>query len=97
MAQRVFIRTFFVWGKISGDGSDLGKVRMGVFLRGSNSVGGEATKAHDQAAAERIAKYGLAVLGLPGVAAESRGRGKRIREKAVIADVIRKRTGVGNL
>jgi len=36
-AQRVFIRTFSVRGKIGGDGSVLGKVRVGEFLRGRNS------------------------------------------------------------
>ena len=49
------------------------------------------------AEAERIAKGGLAALGVPDAAFELRGRGKWIREKAVIAAVIRKRTGVGNL
>ena len=61
------------------------------------AYGGEAAKAHNHAEAERIAKEGLAALGLPNVAADLRGRGKWIREKAVIAAVIQKRTGVGNL
>ena len=65
--------------------------------RKKGSLGGEAAKAHDHAEAERIAKGGLAALGLPDAAFELRGRGKWTREKAVIAAVIRKRTGVGNL
>ncbi|MEX1113664.1 MAG: transposase [Akkermansiaceae bacterium] len=65
--------------------------------RRKGSLGGEAAKAHDHAEAENIAKGGLAALGLPDVADDLRGRGKWIREKAAIAAVIRKRTGVGNL
>lgn len=35
MAQRVFIRTLFVWGKIGEDGSVIGKIRVGEFPRGN--------------------------------------------------------------
>jgi hypothetical protein len=38
----------------------------------------------------------LVLLGLPKDVEELAGRGKWLREKAVIAAVIRKRTGVGN-
>lgn len=60
------------------------------------SVGGEAVKAHDEAEAERIAKVSLALLGLPDEVEKLAGRGKWLEEKAVIAAVIRQRTGVGN-
>ena len=63
--------------------------------RRKGSLCGEAAKAHDHAEAERIAKQGLAALGIPDVTAELRGRGRWTREKAVIAAVIRKRTGGG--
>ena len=46
MAQKVFIRTIFVRGKIGGDGSDLGKVRVGEFLTGEK-LGGGAGRAGD--------------------------------------------------
>ena len=38
--------------------------------RKKGSLGGEAAKAHDRAEAERIAKGGLAALGLPDAATE---------------------------
>jgi len=60
------------------------------------SVGGEAVKAHDEAEAERIARDGLALLGLPKDPGLLVGRGRWLEEKAVVAALIRKRTGVGN-
>lgn len=39
MAQIVFIRTFFVRGKIGGEGSVFGKVRVGESSRGKIGVG----------------------------------------------------------
>jgi len=60
------------------------------------SVGGEAVKAHDEAEAERISSEGLALLGLPDDSALLAGRGRWLVEKAVIAAMIRKRTGAGN-
>ena len=60
------------------------------------SVGGEAVKAHDEAEAERIARDGLALLGLPKDHGLLVGRGRWLEEKAVVAALIRKRTGVGN-
>ena len=60
------------------------------------NVGGLAVKAHDEAEAERIAKASLALLGLPDAVKKLAGRGRWLKEKAVIAAVIRQRTGVGN-
>ena len=60
------------------------------------SVGGDAAIAHEQAAAERIVRAGLAALGLPDDPATLPGRGKWLQEKAVVAALVRKRTGVGN-
>ena len=45
MAQRVFVKTFFVRGKIGGDGSDLGKVRVGEFLTGEIRTRSETLRA----------------------------------------------------
>ena len=64
--------------------------------KGKGSVGGEAVKAHDEAEADRIVRMSLAMLGMPVEAEDLAGRGKWLQEKAVIAAVIRKRTGVGN-
>ena len=64
--------------------------------KGKGSVGGEAVKAHDEQVAERLATVSLSLLGLPDAAEQFAGRGKWLQEKAVIAAVIRKRTGVGN-
>ena len=57
-------------------------------------MGGLAVKAHDEA--ERIAKASLALLGLPDDLEKLAGRGRWLKEKAVIAAVIRQRMGVGN-
>ena len=64
--------------------------------KGKGSVGGEAVRAHDETEADRIATASLALLGLPDDAEKLAGRGRWLQEKAVIAAVIRKRTGVGN-
>ncbi len=61
-----------------------------------SSFSGEAASAHDEAEADRIAKVGLAAFEMPDSLAELVGRGKWMREKGVIATVIRKRTGVLN-
>ena len=59
-------------------------------------MGGAAVRAHDETEADRIATACLALLGLPDDAEKLAGRGRWLQEKAVIAAVIRKRTGVGN-
>lgn len=58
------------------------------------SVRGLAVKAHDEA--ERIAKASLALPDLSNDVEELAGCGRWLREKSVIAAVIRRRTGVGN-
>ena len=67
-----------------------------VEKKGKGSVGAVAVKAHDEAKADRIATVSLAILGMPDAAEELAGRGRGLQEKAVIAAVIRKKTGVGN-
>jgi len=64
--------------------------------KGKGSVGGEAVKAHDEQEAERLATAALGLLGLPDAAEQLAGRGRWLQAKAVIAALIRKRTGVGN-
>ena len=64
--------------------------------RRSGSVAGEAASAHDQNEAERLAAAALQALGLPSKTSELEGRGIWIEEKALIATLIRKRTGVKN-
>jgi hypothetical protein len=63
--------------------------------KGKGSVGGEAVKAHDETKADCIATASLALPGLPDDAEKLAGRGRCLQEKAVIAAMIRKRTGVG--
>jgi hypothetical protein len=53
-------------------------------------------KAHDETEADCIATASLALPGLPDDAEKLAGRGRWLQEKAVIAAMIRKRTGVGN-
>ena len=67
-----------------------------VTKKGKGSVGGEAVKAHDEQEAERLATAALGLLGLPDAAEQLAGRGRWLQEKAVIAALILKRTGVGN-
>ena len=55
-----------------------------------------AVKGHDEPEAERIAKASLALLGLPDDVEKLAGRGRWLKEKAMIAAVIRQRTGVRN-
>lgn len=64
--------------------------------RKNRSVAGEAVRAHDQNEAERIAVAALRKIGLPEMTSELEGRGKWNEEKALIATLIRKRTGVKN-
>jgi REP element-mobilizing transposase RayT len=64
--------------------------------RKTGSVAGAAASAHDQNEAERLAAAALQALGLPSKPSELAGRGMWIEEKALIASLIRKRTGVKN-
>ena len=64
--------------------------------RKKGSVAGEAASAHDRHEAERIAVAALRELGLPLEASHLAGRGTWVEEKAWIAALIRKRTGVKN-
>jgi len=64
--------------------------------RKNGSVAGEAARAHDHNEAERIAVAALGNLGLPVEVSELEGRGRWVEEKALIAVLIRKRTGVRN-
>jgi REP element-mobilizing transposase RayT len=64
--------------------------------RRKGSLRGAAARAHDVAEAERLAKAGLEWMGLPNKPRELVGRGRWLDEKAVVASLIRKRTGVRN-
>ena len=67
--------------------------------RKTGSVGGEAARAHDETEAERIAVRALAALNLPAEPAQLAqlaGKGKWVEQKAWIAALIRKQTGVKN-
>jgi putative transposase len=64
--------------------------------RKKGSVAGVAARAHDENEAERLAVFALGRLGLPEDASGLEGRGKWIEEKALIATLIRKQTGVKN-
>ena len=59
-------------------------------------MGGQAVKAHDETEADRLTSASLALLGLPDGAEQLAGRGRWLLGKAVIAALIRKRTGVSN-
>lgn len=64
--------------------------------RRKGSVGEEAARAHDIAEAERVAMAALQMLELPTDGVKLTGRGRWTEEKALIASLIRKRTGVRN-
>ncbi len=64
--------------------------------RKRRAVAGEAARAHDHHEAERIAVVALRELGLPSKASELAGKGRWVEEKALVAVLIRKRTGVKN-
>lgn len=64
--------------------------------RRKGSLGGGAARAHNEAEAGRIARAGLASLGMPDAPFDLAGRGRWMLEKGAIAAVIRKRTGVSN-
>jgi len=64
--------------------------------RKNGSLRGDEAHAHDQSEAEKIALAGLAALGLPDNPSSLSGRGQWVAEKAVVAALIRKRTGVLN-
>lgn len=64
--------------------------------RKRGSVAGEAARAHDEAAAERIAMTALQALSAPTVAAQLYGKGKWVEETTLVAALIRKHTGVKN-
>jgi len=65
-------------------------------IRKRGSVAGEAASAHDEAEAERIAMASLRALGVPTEASQLHGKGKWVEETALVAVLIRKRTGVKN-
>ena len=64
--------------------------------RRKGSLRGAAAHAHDVVEAERLAKAGLEWMGLPMKARDLVGRGRWLDEKAVLASLIRGRTGVRN-
>ena len=64
--------------------------------RRKGSVGGAAARAHDEAEAERLLKRGKEELGLPRGKRGLEGRGKWRDEKALLAALVRERTGVKN-
>lgn len=64
--------------------------------RRKGSVAGAAASAHDETEAERIALVALLALNAPTGAAQLSGKGKWVDETAVVAALIRKRTGVRN-
>jgi hypothetical protein len=64
--------------------------------RRKSSVGGAAAPAHGELEANRLARTGFKVLGLPDEPGELAGRGKWMAEKALLGALIRQRTGVGN-
>jgi REP element-mobilizing transposase RayT len=64
--------------------------------RKKGSVAGTAARAYGEAEAERLATAALAALELPSSGRELAGRGKWSKEKALVAALIRKRTGVLN-
>ena len=64
--------------------------------RRKGSLRGAAARAHDAAEAERLAKAGLKWMGLPVKAKDLVGRGRWLDEKALLATLIRRRTGVRN-
>jgi REP element-mobilizing transposase RayT len=64
--------------------------------RKKGSMGGDAARAHDEAAAERLVSAALLVLGLPGDPAELAGRGKWKDETELVAALVRKRTAMPN-
>lgn len=69
-----------------------GEVRQG---RSKGSLRGEAARSHDEAEAERLVKAGLKALGMPPRRALE-GRGKQLDEKALLAALIRERSGMSN-
>jgi putative transposase len=72
-------------------------IRMPLAVdRKKKSVGGDAARAHDEAAAERLVSLALSELGLPGDRAELVGRGKWKDETELVAALVRKRTGMPN-
>ena len=64
--------------------------------RRKGSVAGAAARAHDEAEAERLAVAALRALDAPTEASQLFGKGKWVDETAVVAALIRKRTGVRN-
>ena len=64
--------------------------------RRKGSVAGAAASAHDEAEAERLALAALRALDAPTEASQLYGKGKWVDETAVVAALIRKRTGVRN-
>jgi hypothetical protein len=69
-----------------------GKVKKG---RVKGSLRGEAVRSHDEAEAERLVKAGLKALGLPPRRVLE-GRGKQLDEKALLAALVRERSGISN-
>ena len=67
-----------------------------VVDRIKGSVGGDAARAHDEAAAERLVSKALRELGLPGDKADLTGRGKWKDETELVAALVRKRTAMPN-
>ena len=64
--------------------------------RKKGSVGGDAARAHDEAAAEGLVSAALSRLGLPGAPSELTGRGKWKDETELVAALVRKRTSMPN-
>lgn len=64
--------------------------------RKNGSVGGEAARAHDEAAAQRLVTVALQQLGLPEDPSDLMGRGKWKDETELVAALVRKRTAMPN-
>lgn len=64
--------------------------------RRKGSLGGEAARAHDESEALRLVKKGSMELGLPSSKKALEGRGVYRDEKALLAALVRERTGVRN-
>ncbi len=64
--------------------------------RRKGSLRGAAARAHDVAEAERLVRAGLEWMGLPAKPKDLAGRGRWLDEKAILASLVRARTGVRN-
>ncbi|MCU0796203.1 MAG: transposase [Akkermansiaceae bacterium] len=64
--------------------------------RRARSLRGDAVRAHDEAEAERLVVRALEWMNLPPKSKDLVGRGKWLKEKSLVAALVRKKTGVKN-